>query len=99
MLVQNHMRVFFLLFFKYKSKFQQYNHIFIMMSIYPSDKMEKDGITLGSSERGYLPAVEPVKQQKKRKLITPIRFLIAVIIFCILAMASYKITLTFPATP
>lgn len=35
-----------------------------MMSIYPSDKMEKDEITLGSSETGYLPAVEPVKQQE-----------------------------------
>ena len=63
--------------------------------------MGRHEMSLGSStlsEREEMPMAEPIKQQEKRQLITPTRVLIAVAIFCILAMASYKVyTITFPA--
>jgi thiol:disulfide interchange protein len=38
------------------------------------------------------------KQQEKKQLITPAKVLIGVAIFCVLAMASYKVyTITFPS--
>lgn len=38
------------------------------------------------------------KQQEKKQMITPAKVLIGAAIFCILAMASYKVyTITFPS--
>ncbi len=58
-------------------------------------------MSLGSnslSEREEMPVAQPAKQQEKRQLITPTKVLIGVAIFCILAMASYKVyTITFPS--
>lgn len=64
--------------------------------------MGRHEMSLGSStlseREEEMPMAEPIKQQEKRQLITPTRVLIAVAIFCILAMASYKVyTITFPA--
>lgn len=58
-------------------------------------------MSLGSSslsEREEMPIAQSPKQQEKKQLITPARVLIGVAIFCIIAMASYKVyTITFPA--
>jgi|JI6StandDraft_1071083.scaffolds.fasta_scaffold170516_2 cytoskeletal protein RodZ len=64
--------------------------------------MGRHEMSLGSStlseREEEMPMAEPIKQQEKRQLITPTRVLIGVAIFCILAMASYKVyTITFPA--
>lgn len=48
------------------------------------------------SERDEMPMIQ--KQTEKKQLITPAKVLIGVAIFCILAMASYKVyTISFPS--
>ena len=63
--------------------------------------MARHEMSLGSStlsEREEMPMAQSPKQQEKKQLITPAKVLIGVAIFCIIAMASYKVyTITFPA--
>lgn len=58
--------------------------------------MSLDANTL--SERDEMPMIHKSKQTEKKQLITPAKVLIGVAIFCILAMASYKVyTIAFPS--
>lgn len=63
--------------------------------------MGRHEMSLGTgtlSEREEMPMVHQRKQQEKKQLITPAKVLIGVAIFCILAMASYKVyTIAFPS--